>query len=251
MKNGNLVRTPLSEVNATLEVLDTVGVTSDDLTNLRSADETIRATVAKVLKRDSTAWKLLEIERDQSKLGLVLAFMRGAAEIVMKKIAVWLRAKVGGLSKDEIIAKLDNVDAGNGLTFKLSDWARNMLGREEYMVMEKAEEADFVTACPLDLGFTENPTTTEFFDEKKLAEYDLELCRPDDGPSLRRAYTSQPDGEWLPIGMKPVYSDGRWLVFFLERNGSSLWLFADCNASPEFRWALDSRVVFRVRKVQS
>lgn len=180
----------------------------------------------------------------------VYEVLYGRAEIVMKKLALWLRAKVGGLSKDEIVKKLNNVSVGNGLTFCLGDYARDLLAKKECMISEKAEEVDFTITTPRDLGFTENPTTSELFDEKRLAEYGLELCKPDDGPSLRLMYTNQPNGEWLPLAMKPIRaSDRYWSVFSLRCGGSELWLSTGYSALSEVRWDLGLRLVFRVRKV--
>ena len=220
MSNGNLVRAQFSEIASTIEILDAEGVTPEDFAYLRSAGPAVRSTVAKVIKRDETLWSLLEIVQDETKLGLVLAYVRGAADIVVKaaapavdkiiekveqvakKFAVWIRTKVGGLTKAQIVEKLNDTDAGNGMVFKLSDYARNLLDKKECTVKEKAEEAEFATASLRELGFKETPTTKEFMNNEFLAKFDLELCRPDDGPSIRLAYRDQPNGEWLPIAMK-------------------------------------------------
>ncbi|HEU0080572.1 MAG TPA: hypothetical protein VFQ72_00910 [Candidatus Paceibacterota bacterium] len=181
----------------------------------------------------------------------VLKLVRGKAELVLKRFSLWLRAKVGGLSLDEIKRKLDNVSAGNGLVFRLGDWARDVMSKPAFVVAKEVEEADFVTVTPSDLGFIENPTTKELFDEENLAKHSLELCRPDDGPSLRLVYLNQPDGEWLPIAMKPIRdSDGSWDVLGLGRNGSKLWLDTGHGAHPESRWRVGRRFVFRLRKAQ-
>ena len=201
--------------------------------------------------------QLLDVLEDRAeivgkKVETVALVVVEKVEVAAKKLSVWLRTKVGGLTKNEIVEKLDDVDAGNELMFKLSDWARDILGKEECAVTKKAEEADFVIVTPADLGFKENPTTDELFSEKKLAEHGLELCKPDDGPSLRLAYTNQSDGEWLPIAMKPIRdSGGCWHVFRLKRDGSRLWLSADYGAHPQFRWDLSDRLVFRSRKNQN
>ncbi len=170
-------------------------------------------------------------------------------EQVTKKFTVWIRAKVGGLTKAQIVEKLNGTDAGDGKTFQINEYAQNVLAKKECTITEKAEETEFATASPRDLGFTKNPMTKEFLADDFLAPFGLELCRPDDGPSLRRAYTDQPDGEWLPIAMKPIFSGGDWGVFSLRRLGSGLWLRTGFSADPGARWALVDRFVFRVRKI--
>lgn len=171
----------------------------------------------------------------------------------VKQIRVWIRAKVGGVSKSELVSGLDNVQAGDtGLTFCISDYAKDLTSKPACIVSEIEEEAEFAIAAPQDLGFKSNPTTTEFFDEVNLAKYGLELCRPDDPHSIRKVYTNQPDGEWLPIGMKPILgSDGYWHVFRLSRDGSRLCLGASYGADPQVRWGLGCRMLFRVRKIRT
>lgn len=188
-------------------------------------------------------WTNAKIKRlcEGNLLTRVCGVIDGLAEIVMKKIAVWRRFMVDGVSKSDLLNRLTE---GN---FRLSDWARDMIGRKAFTV-SRSEEADFAIVTPKDLGFEQNPTTEELFDEKNLSVNGLKLCKPDDGPTIRLCYTDQPDGEWLWLGMKPIVaSDGSAGVFRLYRGGSGLWLGGDY-AGPQNRWSLDVRVVFRLRK---
>ena len=180
----------------------------------------------------------------------ILGIVRGFAEITVKKIGLWRRFLVGGISRDELITKLDEVGVANtGLTFRVSDYAKDLMAQKAFVISKEKMEADFVIATPKDLGFTENPTTEELFNEKNLAFYGLELCRADDGPSIRLSYTDQPNSEWLPIAMKPICaSDGYWDVFGLGRFGSELWLYGRYGAEPQGRWDVGDRLVFRARK---
>ncbi len=192
------------------------------------------------------------LAHDQALMERVLSLVRGKAELATKKFPVWLKASTGGMSKQDILRQLDNVSAGRGLTLQVSDWARDIISKPEFVATATATEAEFVIATPKDLGFTDNPTTEALFDEANLAKHGVELCKSYDCPSLRKAYTDQPNGEWLPIAMKPILdSDGDWGVLDLKRSGSELWLDAGCSARPKDRWSVDDRFVFRSRKSQS
>ena len=167
----------------------------------------------------------------------------------LKQIPIWLRAKVGGVSREKLITDIDNVPVGDtGLTFQISDYAKDMTSKPECVISATVEEANFAIATPENVGFKVNPRTEEFFDEKNLTKYGLELCKSDDPHSLRKIYTNQPDDEWLPVAMKPIRgSGGYWRVFYLGRDGSLLWLDGDYGAHPQDRGYLGRRVVFRVR----
>lgn len=71
MSVGNLVRTPHCEITATLELLDTLGVTSEDLASLRSAPLRRREIIARLLKRDRHLEAFLTIEPGLTKFGAV------------------------------------------------------------------------------------------------------------------------------------------------------------------------------------
>lgn len=67
---GDLIKTPHSEVTATLEVLDRNGVTPDDFEALRKASSWFQSTIARVHKADPFLWALLEMEQTAKKAGL-------------------------------------------------------------------------------------------------------------------------------------------------------------------------------------
>ena len=128
------------------------------------------------------------------------------------------------------------------------------------MLDSEREPITLIDLCPADLGFTENPTTTELFDVKRLATwsaanldgYVIELCLAEVGPHLAVQYKDQPKGEVLWIAMERISgSDGYSSVFGVKRSGDGkLWLYDDW-ANPGGRWRLVNRFVFRLRKVSS
>jgi hypothetical protein len=79
MGKGNLVQTPFSEINSTLELLDRYDVTPRDFGALRSASSWIRATTARIIKADPVLWALLSVESRASGLGFAERDYKGMA----------------------------------------------------------------------------------------------------------------------------------------------------------------------------
>lgn len=164
------------------------------------------------------------------------------------KFTARLRAKVGGLSKKDLVSKLDNVRMVDvPFTLMLNEWSKDIMTRPDFVVSEIGEYIDFGITTPRKLGFKEAPITPVLFDKTTLALQGLRLCKPDDGPSVRIAHTRQPDNERVSIGMKPICDiEGNWLVYGLERYGSELWLMGHHDAYPLHSWSLDGGILFRL-----
>lgn len=83
-----------------------------------------------------------------------------------------------------------------------------------------------------------------------LSGYVIEICEAEDGPRLREQYLDQPDGEILWMAMERITgSDGHPYVFVVERGNDGVrWLGATLTYRDD-RWPLDSRLVFRFRKL--
>ncbi|KKQ91978.1 MAG: hypothetical protein UU16_C0013G0007 [Candidatus Woesebacteria bacterium GW2011_GWA2_40_7] len=128
----------------------------------------------------------------------------------------------------------------------ISGWAKDMMGKPEFVTLRRSEKIDLVRLTIGGLGFTDNPTTDQLY--QKAQELGLELCPPEVGPELRLKYQDQPLYEWTYIGMKQIAdSDGYPYVFGLERSDDGLWLYGRW-AEPTDQWALGHRCVFRIRK---
>jgi hypothetical protein len=162
---------------------------------------------------------------------------------------------IGGVQKEELAEQVKA--AGR----ELGSYAANMIRHELFTTLAEPESCTLIDLSPADLGFTEEPTTTELFDPVRLLKWSeanlddgwvLELCPAEVGPHLAIQYKDQPKGEVLWVAMERISaSDGRPSVFSVGRNDDGeLWLLSGW-AHPDRRWCLDGRVVFRLRKVSS
>ena len=154
--------------------------------------------------------------------------------------------QIGGVPKDDLI---EQIKAAR----EVSSYADSMMRHKLFTTLDAEESITLIDLCPADLGFTENPTTTELFDVKRLAEwskanldgYIVDLCPAEVGPHLAIQYKDQPKGEVLWIAMERVPdSGGRLGVFGVGRDGGGgLWLGSDWTG-PVGRWRLGGRIVF-------
>ena len=161
--------------------------------------------------------------------------------------------KIGGVAKDDLIEQVKAVR-------ELSTYAESMMRHKLFITLDEPETAILIDLTPADLGFTENPTTTELLDVKRLADwsaanlegYVLELCPAEVGPHLAIQYKDQPNGEILWVAMERIPdSDGNPYVFDVKRyDDGELWL-RRAWTRPDYRWELAYRIVFRLRKVSS
>ncbi|MBI4090897.1 MAG: hypothetical protein HY422_02635, partial [Candidatus Komeilibacteria bacterium] len=139
---GDLIRTPHSEVTATLELLDRLGVTQHDFTVLRKSPSWSQGIVGRIHKTDPFLWAMLEMEQtaekvgffpgdfrelaqDEEKMRQVLAVVRGVVEIkAIERFSTWRTIKLG-THKNVKALKSAITDAG----FHISDWANDILGK--------------------------------------------------------------------------------------------------------------------------
>ena len=162
---------------------------------------------------------------------------------------------IGGVQKDELAEQVKA--AGR----ELGNYAASMMRHELFTTLPEPEPCILIDLSPADLGFTEEPTTTELLDLARLLKWSeanlddgwvIELCPAEVGPHLAIQYKDQPKGEILWVAMERIPgSDDRPSVFRVVRRGSGeLWL-RDGWAPPDLRWYLGPRIVFRLRKVSS
>lgn len=76
---GDLIRMPHSELHATIELLDRLGVTPHDFEVLRKASSWSQATTARVHKTDPSIWAALELEDAAVRLGFTPGEIRALA----------------------------------------------------------------------------------------------------------------------------------------------------------------------------
>jgi hypothetical protein len=154
----------------------------------------------------------------------------------------WKTIKLGtGLktSKDFINA----IEKAGG---KVSDWARNILGRKAFTASAEPMELDLVVVSVAELGFPGGATLKDIYAKAKT--FGLELCPCEVGPQLRPQYMDQPNGEWLLVAMEPITaSDGGPDVFSVAHGGFGRWLSTN-SGYPGYVWSGSRRWVFVRRK---
>ncbi len=152
---------------------------------------------------------------------------------------VYIETEVGGKSKDELVAEIKASD------MFVSSYGKDIMGKPAWKPGKK-ETIRFARVKVRDLGFTENPTTTELWARIKEVG---SLCEPSDGPALRVALKDQPKGDVCWTAMEQIAdSDGRPGVFALEVDDDGGHWLGGPWAIPGHRWSLDREIVFRLRK---
>ena len=157
--------------------------------------------------------------------------------------SIWKTLQSGGKDVNQLIRE------NNQANYKISSWALGMMEQKDFTTSPNSQDVNFVKIKVRDLGFTEMPTTDEHY--ARAQAQGLELCLPEDGPTLRANYLNQPKGEAIWMAMKQItVSDGYPSVFELDRGDDGLWL-DDSIALPGRRWFLDDGFVFRLSKKSS
>ena len=173
-------------------------------------------------------------------LGKVLGVIRGAMEIVPRKLPTWRTITIGAHSS---LATLGQSLANGG--FRVSDFANRLLGKMK--LVRAAKKLELVVVTVAELGFPNGATFAQIV--KVAKQLGLSLCPAEVGPALRLDYKDQPNGEWLRIAMKPVTDSGGGLrVFGVGHDSGGLWL-GTLWFRPECVWGPGARWVFvRSRK---
>ena len=154
-------------------------------------------------------------------------------------------ATIGTKTKEEIISELNAKETSNNPQEKIyiSDDARVMLQKPEFIVNSKSEKLNLIKLKVRDLGFSGSATTDQIY--KRAEELGLELCPPEVGPHLRLNYEKvfsreQAKGEYLRIAMKQITdSNGNPNVFNVNRYDDgerwlgSYWAKPDNSGLPE------------------
>lgn len=125
---------------------------------------------------------------------------------------------------------------------KISERANEILGKSAFTAATEETEVDLVAVSVAELSFPGGATREKIY--RRAQELGLGLCPAEVGPQLRLQYNDQPSFEWLFIGMDPVTDSNRNLrMFFVERDGFTLWLSANSGDADRF-WNGGFRWVF-------
>ena len=157
--------------------------------------------------------------------------------------SIWKTLQSGGKDVNQLIREIEQANC------KISSWARDMMGQKDFTTSLNSQDVNFVKIKVRDLGFTEMPTTDEHY--ARAQAQGLELCLPEDGPTLRANYLNQLKGEVIWMAMKQIADSGGCpSVFGLYHGGDGLWLDGGV-AGPDDRWYLVDEFVFRLSKKSS
>ena len=159
-------------------------------------------------------------------------------------------ATIGAKTKEEIISELNAKETSNNPEEKIyiSDYARSMLQKREFIVNSKSEKLNLIKLKVQDLGFSDSATTDEIY--KRANELGLELCPPEVGPHLRLNYEKvfsreQAKGEYLKIAMKQItVSIGCPNVFDVYRYDDGKRWLNNHWAKPDYSWYPECEFVF-------
>ena len=111
--------------------------------------EQVQAIVGSGLLADLRDGNVAEVNREEFRKMLGLK----ASESVPPKWEVWKTLTVGGIAKEELLRRLD----AEG--FRVSDWARDIMGKPGFVTSAKSVDVPFARCRVSDPGFTEKPTT--------------------------------------------------------------------------------------------
>ena len=253
---GDLIRTPHSEITATLELLDRHGVTREDFERLRKASSWQQDVTARVIKNDPFLLAMLAMEQLALKVGLTEVDFRDFAgnEEKMKEIFVACRNYCCSLNNFPIFLPIQlgthpSIKAlrqdlkNNG--HSIGNWANDILGR--ITLASTPTTLNLVVVSNADLGLLKGARFEETC--AKAKELGLDLCPAEVGPQLRLQYKDQPRGEWLVVAMEPIKDSGGYLdVFDVERDEDGESWLVGSDGNPSGFWHAGRHFVFVSRR---
>ncbi|MEO8637644.1 MAG: hypothetical protein ABI430_01950 [Candidatus Taylorbacteria bacterium] len=175
-------------------------------------------------------------------------------EVVPDFLPVWRKFHVGGKDKTQLRDALEQ--AGR----EVGEYASRLLDQEEYKTSPRAKDVLFAKVNLGFLGFQKKPTTKEWLYPEFFVEWSrkhlmdnwvMELCEPEDGPSIAYQFTNQPNGEILCVAHEPLLVEGHARVFRVGGLDSGHSWLNLVFAKPGNEWHLDSELLLRLRKVQA
>ena len=164
-----------------------------------------------------------------------------APPLESRTFPVWKTIRIGGKSQKQMLNEMKSND------FFVSDWAQDIMLKDAFTTLSEQTSVHLARVKVSDLGFTEQPTTTELW--ARIRELGHELCPAEVGPHLRLQFADQERGDYFWVAMEQITdSGGDPDVFYVERRHvGKRWLDAVW-VSPGHRWTLDYGLVFVLRK---
>lgn len=220
-----MTETPISELLASVEILDHLRVGRDDLKNFRKASGLVQARIGQLMRYGELAfptWKIIRLGCKDSS-GYMDALMKNPAQ------------------------KIRNSHGNDGI--------RHMINSMCYRTAETGIPLALVTNA--ELGFTERATREETYE--RAAALGLCPCPAEVGPALRLEYRDQPSRNGVYVGMEPILwaYDNKTHIFHLlhiEDGGDLARILtnepvnyrgSDCSYttfSPDTAWVFQKKV---------
>lgn len=132
---------------------------------------------------------------------------------------------------------------------EVSSPAKDMILSSDFKTRDKPTKIRVARVTPKDIGFTEAPTTDEFF---TLAQsFGLERLPAEAGPHARRQEGYQRPVDRYFVAMFPFTDrDGHPMVFMLVRDRHGLAL-GTSSMYPSYHWFIDYSFLFGIRKYRT
>ena len=177
-------------------------------------------------------------------------------ETKVEKLMPWRKSTIGGMTAQRLLLQSERNSYVEG-------WACNLISEKVLATRRTKQRIETIVLSPADFGFEEYPTTAELLNPTRLLEWSkqnthrlpegsfVELLPTEAGPHIRDQYKDQPKGEYLTVASERIIDPvGKPNLFVLAGDcvnekphlGSS-------EALPDGRWQLDTRLLFRLRKV--
>lgn len=167
----------------------------------------------------------------------------------MASCSVTRIVRVGGMSKSDLLAELQN----RGI--ELNDYGRTLFAHENFTTSASISHLETVEISVGDLGYAQGATTAQI--HERAAELGLGLCPLELGPHLRMQFLDQPEGYIgyppsqhrappgsITVASQPLTDDDTVPKgFYLRRINGVLWLRGYCSG-PENLWRPEDRLIF-------
>lgn len=119
--------------------------------------------------------------------------LNGSIRILLERVSfpVWMTAEIGGLCAENLITTMES----NGIS--IGHWAKDILGKPAFTTLPEKRTLKLARCKLRDLGFTQQPTTTEL--QERIKVFGGSLCPAELGPHLRLQFKDQEKGGmcWL------------------------------------------------------
>jgi hypothetical protein len=181
-----------------------------------------------------------------------------AVKVVKKVLTPFMAIRIGGTTKDKLIADIKANKNEDGVADEVSNYAESMMANPAFTISKERGLVNLVRLTIAELGFIIEPKTIDFMTEEFCARwskenldgYVIELCHPEDGPQLRKYWLGQQNDTTVWITMERITdSSGGLCVWSVERHSSGKRWLNSYLAGPYRFWSLDSVFVFRFRKI--